>query len=271
MTDVVVPGLLSNESLAEAMTALGSVDLPQVSRVPTTLESPTTIGVGADALRPLLEHSLLKATATAADIDRLCDEAVGHRLGAVCVNPVWVRRASARLHNHPVRVVTVVGFPLGATPTTNKVREAQVALIDGADELDMVANLAALREGDFRGFYEDIRAVVRTVDSAPVKVIIEAGLLVRREKILASVIAARAGASFVKTSTGFAFAERAGGLYAPLGATVDDVALLRAVLGDDIGVKAAGGIKTAEQAVALVAAGANRLGTSASLRIVGGD
>lgn len=268
MTYVAAPVSLGDEGLAEVMRAIERLDPPEVPR-PGGFGPSSTCRLSTDGLRPLLEHTLLTSTATLSDIDRLCDEAVEHRLGAVCVNPVWVRRAATRLEGRGVRVVTVIGFPLGVAPTRAKVSEAKVALADGADELDMVANLAALRLGDCLAAYEDIRATVEVAQLVPVKVIIEAGLLERREKILASAVAVRAGASFVKTSTGLAFAERGGGMYAPLGATVEDVALIRAVVGDAVGVKAAGGIKTAEQAKSFVAAGASRVGTSASLRIIG--
>lgn len=274
-TDLSLEELRADDDVAQALAALSRLGLSQpTSSVRATLTVlPRRVvprPVAPEELRPLIEHTLLSPTAMAADIDRICDEALQHRLGGVCVNPVWVRRAAERLRGSAARLVTVVSFPLGATTTGIKVAEAAAAVADGAVEVDMVANLGALREGDFRAFHDDVHAVVEATGDAMVKVIIEAGILERREKVIATLLAAAAGAQFVKTSTGYAYASTAEG-YVPLGATVEDVSFLRSVAPEHVGVKASGGIRTTEQAIALVTAGATRLGTSASLRILGED
>ena len=161
----------------------------------------------------------------------------------------------------------MVGFPLGASPTSSKVDEARRAADGGASELDMVANLGALREGDLCAVHDDIRAVVSAAEAHPVKVILESGLITRRELVVAALLAVNAGARFLKTSTGFAYT-RSGSGYLPLGATTGHVSLLRALGPHAVGVKASGGIRTFDDAAALVRAGASRLGASASLAIV---
>jgi deoxyribose-phosphate aldolase len=214
-----------------------------------------SVGIAA-----LIDHTLLKADATETEIDRLCDEALGHRFAFVCVNPVWVRMAAARLAGSRTGICSVVAFPLGATLTTVKVFEARQAVADGARELDMVLHLGALRAGAIQHVEGDIAAVVRAAreGDATVKVIIEAALLSEEEKVTACRIAQKAGAAFVKTSTGFG----AGG------ATVADVMLMRRTVGDRFGVKAAGGIRDLKTLKAMVAAGANRIGTSAGAAIL---
>jgi len=218
-------------------------------------------------LARLIDHTALKPDTTEARIRTLCEEARRYGFAAVCVNPCYVPLASELLRGSEVAVCTVVGFPLGANRTAIKAAEAEQAIRDGAAELDMVQNIGLLKSGRLREVLEDIRAVVEVARAARppagrdrilVKVILETALLTDAEKETACRLALEAGADFVKTSTGFA-----GG-----GATVEDVALMRRVVGDRMGVKASGGIRTRAQAEALVAAGANRLGTSAGVALI---
>lgn len=208
-------------------------------------------------LAKYIDHTLLKADATPADIARLCDEAAAAGFAAVCVNPVYVGLAAHMLAGSGVKVATVIGFPLGATLTAVKVAEAQEAVLRKADELDMVMNIGAARAGQWEAVTEDIRAVVAAAAGKTVKVILETTLLTAEEKRLACEASLAAGAHYVKTSTGFA----AGG------ATIEDVHLLAETVAGKAGVKASGGIRTREQAEALLAAGATRLGTSAGLTL----
>lgn len=209
-----------------------------------------------------IEHTLLKPEATVKDIMRLCDEAQQYHLYAVCVNPCYVPLAKHLLQGTEVKVVTVVGFPLGATFSSVKALEAKTAMEEHADEIDMVMNVSAFKTGDYAAVTEDIRRVVEAAAPCPVKVIIEAACLTPREKRTACRIIADGGAKFVKTSTGFGKG----------GATVEDVKLLREEA-DKYGlkVKAAGGIRDAETAKAMVAAGADRIGTSAGAAIMSGE
>lgn len=212
-------------------------------------------------LAPYIDHTLLKPGATEADILRLCDEARTYGFYAVCVNPYWVRTAAKRLEGTPVKVCTVIGFPLGATPTAVKVYETKQALSDGANEVDMVLNIGALKSGHESAVRDDIAAVVQAVEGkALVKVILETGLLTDEEKALACRLAKEAGAHYVKTSTGFG----------PGGATVADVRLMREVVGAEMGVKASGGVRDAQTARAMIGAGATRIGTSSGVAIVTG-
>lgn len=209
-----------------------------------------------------IEHTLLKPEATVKDIMRLCDEAQKYHLYAVCVNPCYVPLAKHLLQGTEVKVVTVVGFPLGATFSSVKALEAKTAMEEHADEIDMVMNVSAFKTGDYAAVTEDIRRVVEAAAPCPVKVIIEAAYLTPREKRTACRIIADGGAKFVKTSTGFGKG----------GATVEDVKLLREEA-DKYGlkVKAAGGIRDAETAKAMVEAGADRIGTSAGAAIAAGE
>lgn len=207
-----------------------------------------------------IDHSLLSPTATAEDIDILCAEALEFGFAGVCVNAAHIEQVAKRLAGSDTVAVAVVGFPLGATTTEAKVFEAREAARRGAGEIDAVVALGLLKARDYRGFFEDLAAVVRAVDRIPVKAILEMGALSPEEKIAACALAQAAGAQFVKTSTG----------YGAGGATVEDVALMRRLVGPGIGVKASGGIRTREQAEAMLAAGATRLGTSASVAIVRG-
>jgi deoxyribose-phosphate aldolase len=208
----------------------------------------------------MIDHTLLKADATRAEIEKLCREAAEFQFATVCVNPVWVALAAAGLRGSGVGVCSVVGFPLGATTADVKNFETRRAIYDGASEVDMVINIGALKSGDLRTVERDIEAVVEPCRQCGVtsKVIIEAALLTDEEKITASTLTKAAGADFVKTSTGFG----------PGGATVADVALMRRVVGADMGVKAAGGVRDLEGLKAMVAAGATRVGASAGIKIV---
>ena len=212
------------------------------------------------AVAHLIDHTLLKPEATEDQIAQLCYEARKYNFAAVCVNPNWVKLCKQLLQGSPVKVASVVGFPLGAHATETKVFETAQAIKDGADEIDMVMNIGALKSGDYDIVQRDIRAVVEVAHAlgAIVKVIIEAAVLNDEEKIKASQLAKAAGADFVKTSTGFG----------PGGATAHDVALMRQVVGPSIGVKAAGGIKDLKSVDEMVAAGATRIGASAGVKIV---
>ncbi len=222
----------------------------------------TTLGVAPTDgdLGHMIDHTLLKADATQDEIARLCFEARKHSFASVCVNPSYVRLCAQLLKGSPVVVCTVVGFPLGATPTEVKVYETQQAIREGAREVDMVINVGAVKSRDYEVVRHDIAAVAHAchADSALLKVIIEAALLNDEEKVIACQLAKVAGADYVKTSTGFG----------PGGATAADVALMRRVVGPSIGVKAAGGIRTLAEAQQMIAAGASRIGASASVKIM---
>jgi len=221
-------------------------------------------GVGAcdNVLARMIDHTLLAPTATRAEVAALCDEARENCFASVCVNPWWVRLASEALAESPVRVCTVVGFPLGANRSETKVYEALRAVEDGAVELDMVLNSGALRSGDYSAVERDIAGVVEAGRGrAIVKVILETGHLTDEEKVKACVLARRAGAHFVKTSTGFGKG----------GATEADVRLMRRVVGPALGVKASGGVKDQPTALRMIEAGATRIGASAGIRIVHGN
>lgn len=207
-----------------------------------------------------IDHTLLKADATPAEIEKLCQEARQHHFAAVCVNPPFVKQCAELLRGSNVGIATVVGFPLGAHTTETKVFETEQALADGATEIDMVINIGALKAGRNDAVREDIRGVVLAAHRVGgiVKVIIEAALLTDEEKVRASRLAKEAGADFIKTSTGFG----------PGGATAHDVALMRQAVGPNLGVKAAGGVKNLEQAQEMIQAGATRIGASAGVKIV---
>jgi deoxyribose-phosphate aldolase len=208
----------------------------------------------------LIDHTILKPEAVREEVRIVCAEALRYEFASVCVNAFWTQLVAAELKGSPVRVCIVAGFPLGATSTAAKVTETQIALADGATEIDMVINVGALR-GNEAGVVEgDIRAVTEACHAggAIVKVIIETALLTDAQKVLACQLAQEAGADFVKTSTGFSKS----------GATVEDVALMRRTVGPAMGVKASGGIRTLDDLRAMVAAGATRIGASASVRII---
>jgi len=211
-----------------------------------------------------IDHTALKATTMPAEIDRLCAEARQYGFAAVCINPCYVRRAVEALAGSPVAVATVVGFPLGATTSQVKAAEAREAVLAGAREIDMVINIGLAKAGQFDAVEADIRAVVEAAQAADspavVKVIIETCYLTEDEKVEACRRAVAAGAHYVKTSTGMGSG----------GATVEDVRLMRATVGPAVGVKAAGGIRTAADALKMIEAGASRIGTSSGAQILEG-
>ena len=206
----------------------------------------------------LFDHTILKADATRKDVKRVCDEAMAYSFCSVCVNSYYVPYVANLLHGSDVKICSVVGFPLGAMSTRAKALEAKIAVMDGADEIDMVINVGALKDRDYSVVLEDIKAVKEACGENILKVIIETCLLTDDEKVKACELAKEAGADFVKTSTGFSSA----------GAKVEDVRLMRETVGPDMGVKASGGIHDKEFAKELVDAGANRLGTSSTIQIV---
>ena len=208
----------------------------------------------------MIDHTLLRPDATRDEIVKLSREARKYGFASVCVNPYWVPVVAAELAGSPVKVCTVIGFPLGANSTEVKVAETEAALRVGAQEIDMVQNVGALRSCDYETVRNDIHAVVEAAHRAGaiVKVILETALLNDEQKAMASTLAKMAGADFVKTSTGFAAS----------GATAHDVALMRSIVGPDMGVKASGGIRTLDDVKKMAAAGASRIGASASVKIV---
>jgi deoxyribose-phosphate aldolase len=210
-----------------------------------------------------IDHTLLKPEASEADVLKVCAEAVEYQFKSVCVNPVWVKTVTKALKGSGVLTCSVIGFPLGATPSDVKAFEARGAVLDGADEIDMVINLAAARANDKGALVDDIRAVAEAVHAgeAILKVIIETSMLTDEQKVIACEAAVAAGADFVKTSTGFN-----GG-----GATVEDVALMRNTVGPNLGVKASGGVRSLADAQAMIAAGATRIGASSGIAIVKGE
>ncbi len=213
-----------------------------------------------NSVAQLIDHTLLRPDATAAEIQKLCQEALQYHFASVCVNPYWVSLTARELAGSTVKVCTVVGFPLGANATAIKVAETEEAIRSGAREIDMVLNIGELRGGNNDAVQQDIQAVVTAAHrgGAIVKVILETALLDDPHKEIASTLSKAAGAEFVKTSTGFG----------PHGATVHDVELMRRVVGVEMGVKASGGIRTLEDLKSMVAAGATRIGASASVKIV---
>lgn len=212
-------------------------------------------------LNKTIDHTLLKPEATQEMIDKLCQEAKQYDFASVCVNPVWVKRSASQLAGTNVKVCTVIGFPLGANTPEIKAAETRDAIANGATEVDMVINVGALKSGDLDLVKRDIQAVVEASGDVLVKVILETGLLTQEEKITACKLSVEAGADYVKTSTGFG----------PGGATVEDIALMRQTVGPDIGVKASGGVRDRATALALIEAGATRIGASAGIAIVNGD
>jgi deoxyribose-phosphate aldolase len=221
--------------------------------------TPESVRTSAD-VAPLIDHTLLKADATHAELKKLCDEACQYGFATVCVNSSNIASASRLLAGCSAVPIAVVGFPLGAMLASAKGFEAREAVRNGAKEIDMVINIGALKNKDYQTVLEDIRAVVDASRPAPVKVILETSQLDRDEKVIACALSKAGGAAFVKTSTGFS-----GG-----GATVDDIALMRAVVGPDMGVKASGGVRNSDDAMKMIRAGANRIGASASVAIVTG-
>lgn len=208
-----------------------------------------------------IDHTLLKADATKEEIIQLCEEAKTYSFASVCVNPAWVKMAAEILNGSTVKVCTVIGFPLGASTSAVKAFETKDAIENGAGEIDMVINIGALRSGDDELVKNDIAAVVDSAkDKAIVKVIIETSLLTEQEKRKASELSRAAGADFVKTSTGFSTG----------GATVEDVKLMRGVVGPEMGVKASGGVRSFEDMKKMIEAGATRIGASSGVQIMQG-
>jgi deoxyribose-phosphate aldolase len=222
--------------------------------------APLGVGEVPADLGKLIDHTLLKPEATRDEVVKLCDEARKYRFASVCVNTTWVPLCKSLLSGTDVMVCAVVGFPLGAMTPNAKAYEAREAVRQGAREIDMVINIGALKSRDYETVFEDICKVVKGSAPAGVKVILETSSLTQEEKIIAISLSKLAGAAFVKTSTGFAKG----------GATVEDVALMRQLVGNELGVKASGGVRTAEDVVKMAQAGANRIGASASVAIVTG-
>ncbi|HPN37452.1 MAG TPA: deoxyribose-phosphate aldolase [Melioribacteraceae bacterium] len=222
------------------------------------------IGIGSEisdiGLARMIDHTLLKPEATSNDIIKLCEEAKRYSFASVCVNPFYVSLCYSILKNTPVKVCTVIGFPLGANTTETKRFEAEQAINNGAEEIDMVINIGKLKEGDYKTVFEDVNKVVLTAKkhNAVCKVILETALLTDEEKIKACLICKEAKADFVKTSTGFSKG----------GATAADIALMKYVVGSSVGVKASGGVRSYEDAALLIESGADRVGASASVKIV---
>ena len=207
-----------------------------------------------------IDHTILKPETTKAQILTLCEEAKQFNFASVCVNPTWVATCANELKGTDVKVCTVIGFPLGATFKEVKAYETKLAIENGASEIDMVINVGAAKDQNWELVYEDIKAVVEAANGVLVKVIIETCLLTDEEKVKACEMSVKAGAHFVKTSTGFSTG----------GATVEDVRLMRQTVGETVGVKASGGVRTSEDMKAMVEAGANRIGTSGGVALVQG-
>ena len=212
-------------------------------------------------LNKYIDHTNLKADATIRDIEKLCDEAIKYKFASVCVSPYYVPLAHELLEDSNVNVCTVIGFPLGASTSAVKAFEAKDAIANGADEIDMVINIGALKSRNLKLVEDDIKAVVEASGRKLVKVIIETCLLTDEEKVEACQLAKLAGADFVKTSTGFSTG----------GATIEDIELMREAVGPTMGVKASGGARTLEAAQAFIRAGANRIGTSSGVAIMKGQ
>jgi deoxyribose-phosphate aldolase len=244
---------------AELRAAADAIVTASLGPAEHDVEIPKVLRTSED-LAGRIDHTLLKPDATKTAIQAVCDEAREHGFASVCVNSRWVPTAVRQLAGSPVMVCTVVGFPLGAMTSRAKSEEARIAVADGAGEVDMVLDIGGLLSGDLASVYADMRAVATAARPAPVKVILETALLTDEQKAIACLIALRSGVAYVKTSTGFN-----GG-----GATTFDVALMRAMVGDTLGVKASGGVRTLPDAETMLAAGADRLGASASVAIVTG-
>jgi deoxyribose-phosphate aldolase len=262
-----VMAALSGEAWDEYLHCVGDCAAHSAEKVRSVVAAGATRisynGNGADVptdLAGFIDHTLLKPEATAGEIDRMCEEAIQFGFASVCVNPSWVKRVAENLRGSDVLTCSVVGFPLGATTPEIKAMEARRAIRDGAREIDMVLNIGALKSGDFATVERDVTGVADACREAGsvCKVIIEAALLTDEEKVIASRISSLAKADYVKTSTGFG----------PGGATVYDVALMREAVGTEMGVKASGGIRTADDVRQMIAAGATRIGASAGVEIV---
>ena len=216
--------------------------------------------ISVDVIASMIDHTLLKPEATQKEIEQLCEEAIKHNFASVCINPSYVSFCFDKIKSSSVRVCTVIGFPLGATTTQTKVTEAEEAVKNGCEELDMVINVGKLKDKDYNFIFNDVKSVADLAKKymCKLKVILETCLLTDEEKVAACLISKEAGADFVKTSTGFS----------KEGATVHDVALMKYIVGDNLGVKASGGIRTYDDAVNMINAGASRLGASAGVKII---
>lgn len=232
------------------------VPVGKTSRKKTSSSEPN----GGTNLASYIDHTLLKPTASQAQIQQLCEEARHYNFASVCVNPVHVPAAARFLVDSAVKVCTVIGFPLGATTTLSKVLETRDAVAGGAEEIDMVINVGSLLERDYARVYSDIKAVREAAPQQILKVILETGYLSKEQIVRGCILTKMAGADFVKTSTGFG----------PGGATIEDITLMRDVVGADFGVKASGGVRDFATTMAMIKAGANRIGASAGIAIVEG-
>lgn len=246
-----------NEVIRAVTAEIDQLGIKQVKRSSFVIEAPAQINKPAD-LAQYIEHTILKPEATRDQIIKLCNEAKQFGFKGVCVNPVFVAEAKKQLKGSKVLIVSVIGFPLGSNASQIKAEEAKQAINDGADEVDMVIPVGLLKGREYKQVFDDINAVVRAAGQKPVKVIIENCLLDDAEKVTACILAMRAGASYVKTSTGMAKG----------GATVEDVKLMRSVVGNSLGIKAAGGIRDYQTAKVMIEAGASRIGSSASIEMV---
>jgi deoxyribose-phosphate aldolase len=267
ITDVILSRLGAGWSAADCDLHHDECFIKCPDRMHSLVESGVLrLGVGgaeSEAARQVaryIDHTLLKPDATRDEILKICEEGARHAFASVCINPTWVREAACALRGSGVKVCTVVGFPLGANTPDTKAYEARRAIFDGASELDMVINIGALKSQDYALVRRDIAAVVEVAHEFDYisKVIIETALLSEDEKVQACLIAKEAGADFVKTSTGFSKG----------GATAADIALMRRVVGDQMGVKASGGVKDLKQAREMIQAGATRIGASVGVKIV---
>ncbi|NLI55960.1 deoxyribose-phosphate aldolase [bacterium] len=209
-------------------------------------------------LARLIDHTLLKSETKIEDIKKLCEEAIKYQFYSVCINPCYVKTAKEFLKNSDIKICTVISFPLGASTIKTKIYEATEAIENGADEIDMVMNIGMFKSNRYEYIYEEISSIKKAIEYRILKVIIETSILSEEEKIKASEIIKKSGANFVKTSTGFSQG----------GATKEDVLLIRKSVGDNFGIKASGGIKTYQQAVELIKAGATRIGSSSSVKIM---
>lgn len=209
-------------------------------------------------LARLIDHTLLKSETKIEDIKKLCEEALKYQFYSVCINPCYVKTAKEFLKNSDIKICTVISFPLGASTIKTKIYEATEAIENGADEIDMVMNIGMFKSNRYEYIYEEISLIKKAIEYRILKVIIETSILSEEEKIKASEIIKKSGANFVKTSTGFSQG----------GATKEDVLLIRKSVGDNFGIKASGGIKTYQQAVELIKAGATRIGSSSSVKIM---
>ena len=233
--------------------------LPSSEKLQSMAKSDTApLALDPQNLAAMIDHTLLKPEATESDVRKLCEEARSYKFATVCVNSSFVAKAAEFLKGSGVKAIAVVGFPLGAATTSAKAFEAREAIKDGAQEIDMVINVGELKSQNYAFVLDDIRAVVEASKPYPVKVILETSLLDHEQKTIACALSKAAGAAFVKTSTGFSTG----------GATTEDIALMRKIVGPAMGVKASGGIRTLEDAEKMIKAGASRIGASASVAIV---